>query len=482
MGAKLDHKKELRELFHGAEFMACSHNALNNDLPHPSLREWLFQEYCRKIPTARVLSFLRERGLSIEELKDAENTILSYLMSQKEKGPLNSPPDFLFTSDVWPRSIDPDIKPSCFLYNSKLTVKEVSPGIRIFDDFLSEEGFNTLSKLVDSAGFHHGKVSNTRHANKEVGLWFRSFFAQAEDNRRFDVARSQHMLKSPFLSDLWSHATHITGAKNLVRAYANGYTYGTDATAHRDDSIIYRTEAHPRDRPATILFYLNDEWNKDWAGETVFFDDDGEILASVLPKRNRVCVFDGTIQHAARPVSRYCVTLRKIFVFKTAPFTVHGEDDAISVILSATNGIQHSGGLFSDHLIATSAILAKLGAPKYLCDAALYHSAYGTSYFQVDTSFNKDGLVQLIGERAEKLVDIFCKTENRIPSIIENRGGWGTETYRDLLLLEYANLLEQEPRLPSITEKGYLPKIISIFKEKYGVDLPPRIDPWKKDR
>lgn len=477
----MDYHIELSSIFKAECWEECSHNPLQNDLPGADLGRWIFQEFSRKIPTARILSFLKERGFAEDKLEAVERTIFSMLLSQKEKGPLNAPPDSFFRSYFSSGGIC-ERKGEVSLHNPAMKMKEIAPGVRVFDDFLSDTAFASLAQLVESAGFIHGKISNTRNEQSEVGLWFRSFFAQAEEHRRFDVARSQHILKSPLLNELWSHSTYITGAKNLVRAYANGYTYGTDGTAHRDDPLIYRTSTHLKERPATILFYLNNHWDKDWAGETVFFDDEGEIVASVLPKRNRVCVFDGTIQHAARPVSRYCTALRKIFVFKTAPFTEHGEDDAIAVMLNATRSIQHSGGLFSDHLIASSAILAKLQAPKYLCDAALYHSAYGTSYFSVETNFDKQSLLRLIGEKAERLVEIFCKTENRISSIIENTGGWDSETHRDLLLLEYANLLEQEPRLSSITEKGHLPKIISVFKQKYGVDLPVSVNPWKKEQ
>lgn len=471
----------LSELFSLAQNVTPKHKVLEDDLPGFELRPWLFQEYSRKTPTAKLLSFLKERGASQKTLEDAERTIFEMLISQKNRGPLLSPPDQFFNTDL-PAAVFAERSPSIPLHNPDVIVKKIAPGITVYDNFLSEEGFKALSHMVDESGFYHGKYSNSRHHHIEVGLWFRSFLGQTDTGRRLDVARSGLIAKMPLINDLWTHSTYLTGAKNLVRAYANGYTYGTDATAHRDDSIIYRTGTHLKERPATILFYLNEEWNRDWAGETTFFDEEGEIIASVLPKRNRVCVFDGTIQHGARPVSRYCYPLRKIFVFKTAPFTEHGEDDAIAVMLNASRTIKHSGGLFSDHLIATSAILAKLGAPKYLCDAALYHSAYGTSYFPVEINFTREALVQLIGEQAERLVDIFCKTETRIPSIIENRGGWDDEIHRDLLLIEYANLIEQEPRMASITEKGYITKIIVAFKEKYGVDLPSAVNPWKKDQ
>lgn len=41
-----------------------------------------------------------------------------------------------------------------------------------------------------------------------------------------------------------------------------------------------------------VLYYLNDA-----DGDTVFFDDEGNITERVSPKRGRVLVFDGTLYH-----------------------------------------------------------------------------------------------------------------------------------------------------------------------------------------
>lgn len=66
----------------------------------------------------------------------------------------------------------------------------------------------------------------------------------------------------------------------------------------------------------TVLFYLNDEWNPNWGGETVFYDENFDIIKSILPKPGRCIIFDGRIPHSARPPvsrfrhNRYIITLK----------------------------------------------------------------------------------------------------------------------------------------------------------------------------
>ena len=106
------------------------------------------------------------------------------------------------------------------------------------------------------------------------------------------------------------------GKRCLLKAYVNGYTYGTDAYLHRDDSWI--TKQYGKNSVSeTIIVYLNENWNPDWAGETVIVSEEGEIELSILPKKNKVLVFDSNKLHAARPVSRSCPELRMVLVLKT---------------------------------------------------------------------------------------------------------------------------------------------------------------------
>jgi SM-20-related protein len=95
----------------------------------------------------------------------------------------------------------------------------------------------------------------------------------------------------------------------LIRCYANGHTYGSDGTLHTDST---------RPGTYTCVYYPHQMWHPNWGGETVLFNQDKtDIVACVYPKPNRMVVFDGTIPHVARGVSRICPVLRVTLMFKT---------------------------------------------------------------------------------------------------------------------------------------------------------------------
>ena len=80
--------------------------------------------------------------------------------------------------------------------------------------------------------------------------------------------------------------------ESLPNVYTNLLRSGDRPKAHVDN-------VSPKNR--TVMFYLNDEWNRDWGGETIFYDLNDEITKAVLPKPGRVVSFDGRIPHSARP-------------------------------------------------------------------------------------------------------------------------------------------------------------------------------------
>jgi hypothetical protein len=105
----------------------------------------------------------------------------------------------------------------------------------------------------------------------------------------------------------------------LVRCYANLITVGLDQRMHYDDKDS---------NSKTVIVYLNDAWNVDWAGETVFWDrSNREIIKSVLPKFNTAVIFSGNIWHGVRPVSIFCRVPRITLMFKTRK--VQGEINAV---------------------------------------------------------------------------------------------------------------------------------------------------------
>lgn len=93
-----------------------------------------------------------------------------------------------------------------------------------------------------------------------------------------------------------------------MRCYANAHTFGIEGYPHTDSR---------KPGNVTTIFYINPQWKPEWAGETVFINDLGDIAHAVLPRPGRAVVFDGTIVHSARAVTRLCPALRVTLMFKT---------------------------------------------------------------------------------------------------------------------------------------------------------------------
>ena len=51
-----------------------------------------------------------------------------------------------------------------------------------------------------------------------------------------------------------------------------------------------------------VLYYPNTRWQKEWGGETMFYDSkSNELIYASEYKSNRILLFDGTIPHCVRP-------------------------------------------------------------------------------------------------------------------------------------------------------------------------------------
>lgn len=111
------------------------------------------------------------------------------------------------------------------------------------------------------------------------------------------------------IRDLWLSLkeTHLSD-HSLVRCYANAHTFGVEGYPHVDSR-----------KPGnyTTIIYVNPIWKPEWAGETVFLNDLGDIAHAVLPKPGRIVIFDGRITHAARGLTRICPAMRVTLMFKT---------------------------------------------------------------------------------------------------------------------------------------------------------------------
>ena len=74
---------------------------------------------------------------------------------------------------------------------------------------------------------------------------------------------------------------------------------------------------------------------------------------------------------------------------------------------------EHLNGSLLDHLNATYALLKQWRASPALCDAGLYHAAYGTDGFdeKVVSLSHREKIANIIGKEAEAIVYLYCSCD-----------------------------------------------------------------------
>src|SRR5690349_7907552 len=82
------------------------------------------------------------------------------------------------------------------------------------------------------------------------------------------------------------------------RAYVNCSVYGDSYYMHRDCA--------PHERHVTALYYANLEWQPDWGGETIYYNDEEDAEFAITPRPGRLVIARGAILHRAHVPIRSC--------------------------------------------------------------------------------------------------------------------------------------------------------------------------------
>ncbi len=330
-------------------------------------------------------------------------------------------------------------------------VELADPDVRLLDDFFPPDTYDELAELISNEPLAYGSRSNPR--TDPNGHWSRNFVEAVRTNLAdvsSDLTRDERLAP---LDRAWSFLRDNQLVNDvLIRCYLNGYTYGTDGYFHMDSE---RPDEH------TTVVYMNDYWEPDWAGESVFLDARGEILKSVLPRRNRAIIFPSGLQHAGRGVSRKCMVLRKTLIFKTRR-TRSCNFERLSSFLRQAGATKygHKSGTLHDHLVRTFALLEAKGFDESVCLGGGLHAIYGTNAYQpaVLSESDRSRVAQEFGTRAEELASLFTILDRpktlEFPTeltehaaVVELRGGRRMELQRvpfdDLRKIECANLADQ---------------------------------------
>jgi (p)ppGpp synthase/HD superfamily hydrolase len=132
------------------------------------------------------------------------------------------------------------------------------------------------------------------------------------------------------------------------------------------------------------------------------------------------------------------------------------EQQALQFLEGKAYNIKHSGTSFYTHLYNTFCLLKSYNQSEDVCLAGLFHSIYGTEFFDANINIDEQEVIDIIGEYANSLVKKFS-IDNRDENIVYNLLNASKQEQLDLLYMLYANVVEQSYRLSF--EKDFYAKI-----------------------
>lgn len=169
--------------------------------------------------------------------------------------------------------------------------------IYVVDDAFSPEGIEAIDRRM-----RRGPYARSQNSRKDTA-----------DYRHFATTLDRPQIMETFLGDALREAikTCFPGERFVAyRFYSNMRLFADSAYPHRDVT--------PPQKHITILLYANKEWDPDWGGETLFYDDEGECVMGAVPKPGRLVLFRGAIIHRAGLVNRECYEPRYTVALKFA--------------------------------------------------------------------------------------------------------------------------------------------------------------------
>jgi len=186
--------------------------------------------------------------------------------------------------------------------------------IKVLDNFFPEDLINKL--LIESENYEW--LFKRGDGNEDI-YWTKHVFGSNFD--RADNHRVLTEFTEPTVKEAWDHFAikFNVATENLISVYLNALTNGTEAHQHIDSTS---------GKAVTVICYLCTDWNSHWSGETSFYSGKfcknpadpvfytHEVQKSVLPRYNRIAIFDAGIIHAVHPLSKSFKGLRKTLMFK----------------------------------------------------------------------------------------------------------------------------------------------------------------------
>ncbi|MCZ8384137.1 2OG-Fe(II) oxygenase [Achromobacter xylosoxidans] len=190
---------------------------------------------------------------------------------------------------------------------------QLPAGVEIHDDWFTPD---LLDRLTQASNWMPMYFLNraSRFETHSLDIHWYYPVAVTEEALFGRVEDQMEALEDPLdvLHKTWKMvAANIGGTLGLYECSVSANTFGTEGNPHFDFRNRTVAPAH-----LTVLIYCSPQWDVTWAGETLIFDEDGEISGGIMPRPGRVAILRGDPYHVGRSVSRICPSDRRVLVFK----------------------------------------------------------------------------------------------------------------------------------------------------------------------
>ena len=153
---------------------------------------------------------------------------------------------------------------------------------------------------------------------KQVGALVRTLHYVRKEKSRPGVPglaavcdiQPERIAADPFLCSLKTTVERLFPGERFSdqRAYVNCSVYGDSYYLHRDCTF--------QERHVTALYYANFEWQPDWGGETIYYNDEEDAELAITPKPGRLVIARGAILHRGNVPARSCYEERYTLAYK----------------------------------------------------------------------------------------------------------------------------------------------------------------------
>jgi SM-20-related protein len=171
--------------------------------------------------------------------------------------------------------------------------------IRVYDGLLGSDDIYRLTMAMESSAFMRDEVA--RPDTADVRHWV------------VNIPLEQ-AVQLPVYAPTLAAAADISGQQDryeIYRCYCNHASFG--------DMLFTHTDCLPGAAEFTALWYIAPQWDVEWGGETLFYNEAKDAEVAVSPRPGRLVVFDGAIRHAGKPPNRICYVPRYTLAFKLQP-------------------------------------------------------------------------------------------------------------------------------------------------------------------